>query len=270
MVADADTDLGTIRDDLLAEQAALDAIVAPLATEAWERATPSRRWNVADQIAHLADIDRAAAVAITDPEAFAELRCRFHEAVEAGPQAVDDFSVHRARELTPDALLEAWRTDRSVLAEASRALAEGDRLPWFGPSMGARSFLTARLMECWAHGQDIVDAVGAERPATDRLRHIARLGVLTRGWSYRIRRLPPSDEPVEVRLRAPSGAEWRLGDPGAAARIEGAAVDFCLVVVQRRHPDDTGLRLTGPAAREWMDLAQAFAGPPTGPRPRQT
>ncbi|MEK7446600.1 MAG: TIGR03084 family protein, partial [candidate division NC10 bacterium] len=45
-------------------------------------------------------------------------------------------------------------------------------------------------------------------------------------------------------------------------------VDFCRVVTHRRHVEDTGLTLVGPAAREWMLVAQAFAGPPAPGRRR--
>ena len=135
--------------------------------------------------------------------------------------------------------------------------------------MGAKSFVTARLMETWAHGQDIVDAVGAERPATDRLRHVAQIGFITRGWSYVNRGLVPPDAPVFVELTAPSGATWTWGPDDATDRVTGPAEDFCLVVTQRRHVDDTVLHVDGDAAREWLLYAQAFAGPPTdGPVPR--
>jgi len=46
-------------------------------------------------------------------------------------------------------------------------------------------------------------------------------------------------------------------------RVEGSALDFCLVVTQRRHLDDTKLDVTGDHAREWLQIAQAFAGEPT-------
>ncbi len=129
--------------------------------------------------------------------------------------------------------------------------------------MGGKSFLTARLMEAWAHGQDVVDAVGGNRPATDRLRHIAQLGVITRGWSYANRRMEAPEADVDVVLAAPSGATWTWGPGDAADAVRGSAEDFCLVVTQRRHADDTGLQLVGDAARDWMVRAQAFAGPPT-------
>jgi uncharacterized protein (TIGR03084 family) len=134
--------------------------------------------------------------------------------------------------------------------------------------MSAKSFLTARLMETWAHGQDVVDAVGAARAPTDRLRHIAQLGVITRRWSYANRGLAVREEEVRVELAGPSGTTWTWGQDDAAASIVGAAEDFCLVVTQRRHVDDTMLVVRGDAARDWMLKAQAFAGPPTdGPRP---
>jgi uncharacterized protein (TIGR03084 family) len=134
--------------------------------------------------------------------------------------------------------------------------------------MSAKSFLTARLMEVWAHGQDVCDAVGATRPPTSRLRHIAQLGVITRGWSYAVRGEQAPDGPVHVALVAPDGDRWEWGE-ASGDRISGPAEDFCLVVTQRRHPEDTALEITGDAARDWMSKAQAFAGgPTTGPRPR--
>jgi uncharacterized protein (TIGR03084 family) len=133
--------------------------------------------------------------------------------------------------------------------------------------MGSKSFLTARLMEVWAHGQDIVDTVGAEREPTDRLRHIAQLGFITHGWSYINRGLEAPSDPLRLELTAPSGDTWTFGPDDAPESARGPALDFCLVATQRRHIDDTGLEAT-PGARDWMLLAQAFAGPATdGPAP---
>ena len=135
--------------------------------------------------------------------------------------------------------------------------------------MGANSFLTARLMETWAHGQDIIDAVGGERPDTSRLRHIAHLGAITRGWSYVNRRLEIPEDEVYISLTGPDGQIWTWGPSEALNSVEGLAKDFCLVVTQRRHLEDTELEVTGDVAKDWMGLAQAFAGPPTnGPLKR--
>ena len=126
--------------------------------------------------------------------------------------------------------------------------------------MSAMSHATARLMETWAHGQDVLDALQLERPPTTRLRHVAHLGVRTRAYSYQQHGLNPPATDVHVALTAPGGGVWTWGDPGAVDHVTGAVVDFCLVVVQRRHLDDTELQVEGPHAREWLLIAQAFAG----------
>jgi len=257
-----------VRADLLAEQADLDAIVAGLTVEQWALPTPSPGWSVADQIGHLMYFDGTAATAITDPEAFTETVTLLLEGMASANSTGTDPTLDAARAMTPLELLHAWRSNRLHLAEVSSTLADDDRVVWYGPSMGAKSFLTARLMETWAHGQDIVDTVGASRPATDRLRHIAQLGYITRGWTYVNRRLDVPDVAVGVELTAPTGGLWRFGPDDAAESVVGPAEDFCLVVTQRRHVNDTDLHVTGEAARDWMLKAQAFAGTPTdGPTP---
>jgi uncharacterized protein (TIGR03084 family) len=170
--------------------------------------------------------------------------------------------------MSPEELLAAWRAGRDELGAAGSTLENDSRVAWYGPSMGAKSFLTARLMEVWAHGQDIVDAVGAQRAATDRLRHIAQLGFITRGWTYMNRGLEVPSTPVRAVLTLPSGEVLTFGPDDAADSIVGPALDFCLVTTQRRHVDDTELVVTGSSARDWMEKAQLFAGPASdGPAP---
>ncbi len=263
-------DVPEIRADLLAEQQALDELVADLAPSQWDHVTPSPGWKVADQIGHLAYFDRAAALAIADPDAFAELKAAFWEVAVTGSDAADRYALSTYRSMEPPELLQAWREERTMLAGASAGLADDARVEWFGPSMSARSFLTARLMEAWAHGQDIVDALGLVRAASDRLVHIARLGFITRSWSFVNRGLEPADVAVRARLSAPSGGEWIFGDNDAPESVQGPAEDFCLVVTQRRHVDDTDLVLDGGAVRDWMVHAQVFAGLPTDGPPAGT
>jgi uncharacterized protein (TIGR03084 family) len=258
----------SVRDvagDLLAEYDALDAIVAPLPDDAWAAPTPSPGWSVADQIGHLTYFDGTATLAITDPDAFAASKDALFRSTDGGEALTLGFY----RTMSPPDQLEAWRENRRRLADAAVTLTDDTRVVWYGPSMGAKSFLTARMMETWAHGQDIVDSIGARRPPTDRLRHIAQLGFITRGWSYVNRGLAPPETPVFVELVAPSGATWTWGPDDAVDRVRGGAEDFCLVVTQRRHVDDTALQVEGASAREWLMFAQAFAGPPTdGPAAR--
>ncbi len=253
-----------ITADLAAEHDDLDAIVAGLAPEDWARPTPSPRWDVADQIGHLRYFDLAATQAIVDPDAFT---AGLEESLAQLSDAGTDFALVETRAMSPVELLVAWRDGRRQLLDAAATLSEDSRLVWYGPPMSGQSFLTARLMETWAHGQDICDTVGAGRVPTARLRHIAHLGVITRRFSYLVRGAEPPDAEVRVELDAPDGDGWTWNDPDAADSIRGPAEDFCLVVTQRRHVADTGLEVRGEAARSWMRVAQAFAGGPTDGRP---
>ncbi len=260
-------DISEVTADLVAEQEALDDVVRNLEAGQWADATPSPRWTVTDQIGHLTYFDGTAAMAIVDPEGFKNAFTELMNAAAGGDEAVDNFTMGQFRGMSVPARLEAWRANRQLLADAAATLDNDARVPWYGPSMGSKSFLTARLMEAWAHGQDIIDTVGASRPLSDRLRHIAQLGYITRKWTYINRGLDAPDGGVRVELISPSGDTWSWGADGDAS-VSGAAFDFCLVVTQRRNVADTNLEVRGDSAIEWMSMAQAFAGPPTdGPQP---
>ena len=249
--------------DLHDEQEALDAIVSLLTNEQWDTITPFIGWSIKYEIAHLAFWDMAAKLAASDGEAFNKLI----ESMFATEDAYDE-SQRELRTATPAYVMDYWRRERKALVEALAALGPKDRVPWVGPTMSARSKATARIMETWAHGQDVVDTLGIERAHTDRLKHVAHIGVTTFGWSHMNRGLNVPDAPVRVELASPSGDLWTWGPEGAQQGVKGPAEDFCLVVVQRRHVDDTRLEVTGDVARNWMLIAQAFAGPPVdGPKP---
>lgn len=252
--------------DLAAEHEALDAVVAPLPPEAWALRTPAEGWDVRDQIGHLHHFDGTAHQSATDPASFVAERDALI-ATLSDISAVDAATLAFARATDPVALLHAWRAGRAALLDALGGLDSKTRLEWYGPPMSAMSFATARLMETWAHGQDVVDAVDGHRPPTDRLRHVAHLGVRTRGFSYVVHGQEPPAGDVRVELVAPSGAEWTWGPDDAVDVVRGAALDFCLLVTQRRHRDDVALEVQGPLAESWMALAQAFAGAPGPGRP---
>lgn len=255
--------LDPLIQDLLDEQAALDAIATKLAPSRWNEPTASPGWSVGDQIGHLTYFDEAASTAIENPEAFAVLVASLRAAMSDGtPDGSDRLTVGDLRRLDASERLERWRRGRDRLEASARTLEDGDRVAWYGPPMSAKSFITARLMECWAHGQHVADAVGATIQPTTRLRHIARLGHLTLGWSFANRGLDVPAAQVEVRLAAPDGDTWSFGS-SATDHVVGSALDFCQVVTQVRHLDDTDLAVSGPVAAAWMDVAQAFAGPPT-------
>jgi uncharacterized protein (TIGR03084 family) len=252
--------LAPLLGDLAAEHAALDALVASIDEPAWDTPTPAFGWSVRDQIGHLTYFDGAAVRAIADPRAFVAERDAFNER----PSEFSMEAEARVRSLPPATVLAEWRSGREALLGALSPLDPKARIEWYGPPMSARSFATARIMETWAHGLDVADALGATHPATARLRHVAHLGVVTRGWTFAARGMPVPRGDVRVELMPPGGGdEWTWGGAAADDRVVGSALEFCQVVTQRRLLADTGLRVEGPLATGWMARAQAFAGPPT-------
>lgn len=258
-------DATPVLDDLRAESEELDRLVAHLSAEQWRLPTPAPGWTIAHQIAHLAWTDRSALLAVTDADGFHAL---VEQALAAPGSFVDQGAEEGAR-LPPDELLTRWRTGREALDAALRAAPPGARFPWYGPPMSGASMATGRLMETWAHGQDVADALGVVRTPTDRLRHVVRIGVRARDFAFTVHGLPVPDEEFRVEVRGPSGELWTYGPEDAPQRVTGPALDFCLLVTQRAHRADLAVRAEGPDADRWLDIAQAFAGPPgTGRAPK--
>jgi uncharacterized protein (TIGR03084 family) len=257
-----------ICNDLKAEYDALDSIVKNLDDNQWQTQTPFFNWTIKDEISHIAYFDRAAYYSATNQEAFQKDMEQMLEGF------VDYSQMHKkinsvGGNMSSSDLLAWWRDNREKLIQAYAALLPKDRLPWYGPTMSARSSATARLMETWAHGQDIVDTLKIVRESTDRLQHIAHIGVSTLQWSFQNRQMPVPETPIYVALTSPSGVIWEWGASNAKDRVTGKAQDFCLIVTQRRNIADVhSIETTGDVAEKWMDIAQAFAGPPeTPPQP---
>ena len=259
-------DMRELADDLAAETTALRDMVAGLDEEGWRTPTPAAGRAIGDQVSHLAFFDDAAIQSATDPEGFA---AEMERAVTVAELTPDDVA-ERYRSLTGAELLAWFDASRRRLIKVFAELDPALRLPWFGLPMSAASSLTARIMETWAHGQDIADGLGQVREATGRLRHIAHIGVRALPFSYTANGLEIPPEPVWVELTGPDGDLWTWGPGHAANRVTGPALDFCLLVTQRRHRADTAVRAEGHVADQWLSIAQAFAGPPgAGRRPGQ-
>lgn len=244
--------------DLAVEGDALDELVAPLDDDGWRRQTPAAGWSIAHQIAHLAWTDEVAVQAATDKEAWDALVL---QAIE-DPMGFVDKEADRLSQLPPTELLRRWRTARTTLTETLLALPEGTKLPWFGPPMSPTSMATARYMETWAHGLDVAEALGVPPEPTDRIRHLVHLGVRTRNFAFSVHELEAPAEEFRVELASPRGETWAYGPEHAAQSVRGSAYDFCLLVTQRRNRADLDLVATGADADRWLDIAQAFAGPP--------
>lgn len=250
--------LDSLLADLKAEGDLLWNAVAGLDEAGWRTPTPAPGWDVATQVAHLLWTDEVAVAAATDKEAW---DAHVLAAIADPTGYVDQQALEVAR-LAPQALLARWGTARTALAAALREYPTGEKMPWFGPPMSPASMATARFMETWAHALDVYQALGVEPVITDRIRHVAHLGVRTRNFAFSVHQLEPPAEEFRIELKAPSGETWTWGPEGAGQSVTGSAYDFCLLVTQRVHRDDTDLVATGADAERWLGIAQAFAGPP--------
>jgi len=247
--------------DLADEHRSLTQVLDALGDDHWRNETASPGWQVRHQISHLEFFDQRAVLALTEPDAFIDDRRRLMSA------APEDLSIVLAQTAQPSELLNSWILNSRQLVEVARQADPTARVPWYGPSMSVKSFLTARLMECWAHGEDVAAAVSFKREPTDRLRHIAHIGVATRAFCLAINDMPSDDSLISIRLRSPGGGQWvwtsgTSESRGAEQSVTGDVLDFCRVVTQRQSIEESSLITKGTAAQSWMEVAQAFAGPP--------
>jgi uncharacterized protein (TIGR03084 family) len=254
--------LGDVLRDLAAEGYELDQLIGGLQPAQWQLPTPAPGWTIAHQVGHLSSADELAALAVADPDGFAARR---DEAMADFDAATDGLAADLAL-LPPAELLAGWRASRASVIDALAGVPDGQRVPWLVAPMSPAALASTRLMELVGHGQDVRDALGVTWVPTDRIRHVAWLGVRTRNFAYANNGLPPPDVDFRVELTAPGGERWAWGPQDATRRVTGPAADFCLLVTRRRHRADLRLTATGEEADRWLDLAQAYAGPPSAGR----
>ena len=250
--------------DFKAEAEALHTLLATLTEADWARPTLFKQWTTNDIVQHLHAGDLMAAASVAGEDPFRKMRAEIQQARDNGLTRVEE-TRQRLGNPTGKHLLGLWHAKALDLCEKLSALSPDTRLKWAGPDMGVRMFTTARQMETWAHGQAIYDLMGTTRAPTDRLRNIAEIGVRTYGWTFINRGQETPGPAPYVRLTAPSGGTWEWNDPSTDNVVEGNALEFCQVVTQTRNAADTALQATGAPAKEWMRLAQCFAGPPEDP-----
>ena len=253
-------------EDFRAESGALYALLAPIDPACFAEETQFKGWAINDVLQHLHVWNEMARLQIEDED---ELKKRLAASM-AGGGALREFEAGLLGSLEGERLLETWRQGFEYLADLFAAVDPKARLIWAGPPMSARSSITARLMETWAHGQEVYDHLGEERINADRIRGIVVLGVNTFGWTYKTRGEEPRGPLPRLRLTAPSGELWEFGESAEGGMIEGKAEEFCQVVTQTRNIADTDLRVSGAVAIDWMSKAQCFAGPPVAPPPPGT
>ena len=250
--------------DFKDESDALHGLLKDLSDEDFDRPTQFKKWTVNDVVSHLHAWNVAADLSLRDPDAFESFKVRLIADITGG-RPIGEAEKVLLDEKRGRARLDQWHDYYGAMAERFAAADPKRRVAWAGPDMSVRSSITARLMETWAHGQELYDLLGVERVDTDRIKNIAVLGVNTFGWTFVNRSLDVPDKAPYVRLTAPSGAIWEWNDPDAADYVRGDATEFCQVVTQVRALGDTRLEVAGDTAGRWMAIAQCFAGPPEDP-----
>jgi len=252
------TELQGIYADLAAERDAVDRLVNGADEATLTLPTPAEGWTVKHQIGHLAFIFTLAGTAAADPEKFEAITAEAGDDLDGAINAaLADYLSNPA-----DVLISRWQAESAAAIKALSALPPGQLVPWLVRPIPAFLLASAGMMELIGHGQDIVDGLRIRREWADRIKHVVGFAVQVWDFGYAARGMTPPAEPFRFELTAPSGEMWEFGPVDAQQRINGRAVDFCLLVTRRRHRDDLELVATGADADYWLDIAQAYRGSP--------
>ena len=226
--------------------------------------TQFNNWTINDVIGHLHIFNFATNLSLNSFDKFQIFFSPIGKALKENVSLIETQN-RWLNGLAGHALLDAWWEEVQIVSKNFKNTDPKLRLKWVGPDMSARSSITARQMETWAHGQEIFDVLGKTRIEDDRIKNIVHLGVSTFGWTFHNRNLEvPTNAPF-VKLESPSGMTWQWNEPSDQSLVKGLAVDFASVVTQTRNISDTGLQTKGNDAARWMKYAQCFAGPPKNP-----
>ena len=258
-----------VASDFVEETRSLYQLVKDLEPAELEAVTQFKGWSILDVISHLHVWNVAAFLSLTDPDEFANFYGKVSATIEQGG-TLRDFESGYIGTLQGPAVVQMWNVFAEALGGAFSLTDPKQRVPWAGPSMSARSSISARLMETWAHGHEVFDLLGTQRNETDRIKNIAVLGVNTYGWTYACRGSKPLGPLPRITLTAPSGEVWEWGEADESASVTGSAQEFCQVVTQTRNIADVNLVVEGAAAVDWMSKAQCFAGAANDPPPAGT
>lgn len=249
-------------NDFLEETAVLYDLVKNLDETDFDRETLFKQWRINDILVHLHFWNIHADLSLNDPARFENSMSDFLTAVQTGKlrDYENKIITQRGHEL-----LSLWFELSKKLAGDFAGADPKKRVKWAGPEMSAKTCISARQMEVWAHGQAIFDLLGKDRTEADRIRNIVFLGVNAFGWSHHVHGLPVPETMPQVKLVSPSGEVWNFGEESSTGLIKGPAVEFAQVVTQTRNIADTTLEVSGKSAESWMLHAQCFAGPAENP-----
>jgi uncharacterized protein (TIGR03084 family) len=252
-----------ILSDLVAEQQALDQFLQGIHERDWKRKTSARGWTIMDTVNHLAYSETFGARAIVEGQAFIDA---------AAITDIDEWAdrgVRQGKGKRYQEVIEWWRNGRASVVDALSRMTTDDRVAWLVNDVGAKTFATLRLMETWAHGLDIKDAMadkirpveeGEDDPLADtpRLRHVAWLAHRMLPYAFRQAGEAFPESGIRVELMGPRYARWVYGPPEAPDVIKGVASEWCRVAVHRLDVAYTGLKAIGDGAETALRIVRAY------------
>ncbi|PQM56506.1 MAG: TIGR03084 family protein [Rhodobacteraceae bacterium] len=251
-------------EDFLKESKALHDLMVGRKKSDFRKITQFKDWAISDVFGHLYIFNLAAIKTLESSLTFDSFFKPIWQGLEAG-QSFLEVQTPFLKNYDDLGVFEIWWKSCLDIHKAYSEVDPKRRVKWAGPEMSARSSITARQMETWAHGHEIFDCLGISRREEDYIENIVHMGVSTFGWTFVNRQLPVPGEAPYVSLILPSGKFVSYNEESNSSFVKGDAVDFCQVVTQTRNILDTSLKIKGEAARQWMNLAQCFAGRPEDP-----
>ena len=238
---------------------AVYSILENLKEQDYEMPTQFKGWTFNNVIGHLHVWNYAADISLKDGDEWKNFANSALQALGNG-SSMNEFEQTITKGIQGPELLSTWKEYYTEMTERFAVADPKKRVKWMGPDMSVRSSISARHMETWAHAQELYDSLGLDRINEDRIKNIVIIGNNTFKWCFTVhKKTLPSIRPY-LKLASPSGEIWEYNEISEEHKIEGLAEEFCQVVTQVRNIKDVNLKLTGDIAKEWMSVAQCFAG----------
>ena len=238
---------------------AVYSILENLKEQDYEMPTQFKGWTFNNVIGHLHVWNYAADISLKDGDEWKNFANSALQALGNG-SSMNEFEQTITKGIQGPELLSMWKEYYTDMTERFAVADPKKRVKWMGPDMSVRSSISARHMETWAHAQELYDSLGLDRINEDRIKNIVIIGNNTFKWCFTVhKKTLPSIRPY-LKLTSPSGKIWEYNEISEEHKIEGLAEEFCQVVTQVRNIKDVNLKLTGDIAKEWMSVAQCFAG----------
>ena len=245
--------------DFRDESDAVYKLMSRLSDDDYNAPTQFKGWTFNNVIGHLHVWNYAADISLKDGDEWKNFANSALKSLGSGA-TINEFEQTIIKGLKGRELLEMWKNYYSDMTLRFSVADPKKRVKWMGPDMSVKSSISARHMETWAHAQELYDTLGEYRLNEDRIKNIVIIGNNTFKWCFTVHKRTLHPETPYLKLISPSGKTWELNNPDNQNRIEGSAEEFCQVVTQVRNIKDVNLNVQGDIAKEWMSIAQCFAG----------